>query len=125
MVVPLFAAALATISTVPEAPATHATVIVPLPMDTMLAMGPLVGFATENCPVYGEENVTGAGVGGRLYVPVAVKVTWPLGKLCASAAAGVTAIEVRTRPMYGFADEPHDNAPLAASVTIAKKKEER
>lgn len=44
-------------------------------------------------PVYGGWNVTCAGDGALLKVPVAKNWTWPLGKLLASALAGVSAID--------------------------------
>ena len=74
--VPLFADAVAMTSTVAEIPETHCTVMVPVPVETMLAT---VGFATMNCPLYGAVNVTGPLRGGMLNWPVAVNVTWPLG----------------------------------------------
>ncbi len=47
-------------------------------------------------------NVTGPLRGGRLYCPVAVKVTCPLGKVDASAPVGVTVMAVKTRKELGF-----------------------
>ena len=53
---------------------------------------------------------TGAGEGGILKFPVATNCTWPLGKFCASAAVGVTAMELRTR--LGAGEEPQAVAKL-------------
>jgi len=80
--VPLLADPLATIGTVPEEPDPHCTVIVLFPLATTVAIvaGGFVGFDTTNCPAYGAANVKGAGDGGRLNIPVAVKTTWPFGK---------------------------------------------
>lgn len=72
-------------------------------MVTTLAIvsGGFVGFATMNCPAYGAVKVKGAGDGATLNIPEAVKVTWPLGNVCASAVAGVTVIEYSIRPEFG------------------------
>jgi hypothetical protein len=120
VLVPLFAKALATTDTVPVAPGAHCTVTVLLPVDTTVAIvsGGLVGFATMNWPAYGAVNVKGAGDGATLNIPEAVKVTWPLGNVCASAVAGATVIEYNTRPASGPL-ELHDEITVARTVKSA------
>ena len=85
--------ALAVIVVVPEAPGTHWNVAVPVPVPTRVAKA----GSTNHWPEYGATNVTGAGDGGRLKMPVAVNCTWPLVKFCASAVAGATVINSRAR----------------------------
>jgi hypothetical protein len=106
VLVPLLAAALAITFAVPEAPWTHWTVTVPGPLATTAA---IVVSSTLNCPVYGEEKVTGPLKGGRLNVPVAMNGTCPLGKLPASADCGDTAMDVRMRKSLGLFD-PQDTS---------------
>jgi len=48
--VPLLASAVMLTPTVPAAPVTHCTVAVLLPVETILAIGPLVGLSTTNWP---------------------------------------------------------------------------
>jgi hypothetical protein len=110
--VPLLALALATMGTLPETPGAHWTVAVLLPVETTVAMvsAGLVGLETMISPEYGAVAGIGAGLGLRLNVPVAVKVTCPFGKVEASAVAGVTEIERRTRPRLGL--------PLAQETSV-------
>jgi hypothetical protein len=84
-------------------------------MDTTVAIdcGGFVGFATLNWPAYGAANVKTAGEGATLNIPEAVKVTWPFGNVCASAVAGVTEIEYRTRPEFGSLE-------LQDEITVAR-----
>ena len=119
--VPLLALALAPISTLPTTPATHWTVMVPLPVETMLAMVSPVGFSTINSPAYGATKLTGPVKGDRLNVPVAANVTSPLEYCCASAVTGVTEILSRMRSMLGLlvAQEMRSAAP-AVTATIAR-----
>lgn len=89
-------------------------------MDTTVAIdcGGFVGFATVNWPAYGAANVKAEGEGATLNIPEAVKVTWPLANLCASAVAGVTEIEYRTRPEFGSL-ELHDEITVARAIRNA------
>lgn len=59
-------------------------------------------------------NGTGAGEGGIVKLPVATNCTWPLGKFCASAAVGVTAMELRMR--LGAGEEPQAVAKLTSTA---------
>ena len=47
---PLLAEAMAVMATVPEAPAAHCTVTVPVPLETTVAMVGPMGLLTTNCP---------------------------------------------------------------------------
>ena len=116
--VPLLANAVATTSTVAEIPATHCTVTVPVPVETMFATVRLLGFATMNCPLYGAVNVTGPLSGGMLNWPVAVKVTCPLEEVNASAVAGVTLIAVKTRKEFGLDEAQENRAEIRRVRTV-------
>jgi hypothetical protein len=75
--------------TVPAAPGMHWASPVWLMVAMELAPVPI----KLHDPVYGGWNVTFAGDGALLKVPVAANWTWPLGKLLASALAGVITID--------------------------------
>ena len=85
---------------VPEAPETHWA----SPFWSTVA---ILVSSDDQLPEYGATNgtATEAGEGGLLKVPVATNCTWPPAKFCASAFAGVNAIEVRTRLLVE--EEPH------------------
>jgi hypothetical protein len=104
--------AVAWIVTTPAAPATHWKVAVPLPVATRVA---IVGSA-DQLPEYGTAKVTGEGDGALLKVPVATNCTWPL-ELCASAVAGVTAIDCSTRLEF----EPDIPHPSVWKIRIVMK----
>jgi hypothetical protein len=89
------------------------TLLFPVVTTLAIVSGGFVGFATLNCPVYGAANVKGAGDGATLNIPEAVKVTWPLGNVCASAVGGVTVMEYSTRPEFGSLE-------LQDEITVAK-----
>jgi hypothetical protein len=82
----------ALIVAVPEVPETHCA----SPFWSTVA---ILGSSDDQLPEYGATNGTGTaeGEGGLLKVPVTTNCTWPPAKFCASAFAGVNAIEVRTR----------------------------
>ncbi len=86
---PLLASA--AIVTVPVNPASHcatpsASTLAPTP-----AVQPLLSCTHHVA------TVTCAGVGGAVKLPVAVNCTWPLGKFCASAAAGARVMDWSSR----------------------------
>src|ERR687888_2698996 len=95
---------------VPEAPGTHWKVAVPVAVPTRVAKA----GSTNHWPEYGATNVTGAGDGGRLNVPVAVNCTWPSVKFCASAVAGATVIDCKMRS--GVFEGPHPVACRARRI---------
>jgi len=88
--------------TAPAAPGSHCA----SPLGLIVA---IVGSDNDH-----PDWVIGDGEGGRLYAPTAVNCTWPLGKLCASALAGVTEIDRRRRGL----PVPH---PLATSAIPARR----
>jgi hypothetical protein len=81
-----FEEAIAIIVTVPAAPDTHLAT----PLWSIVAT---LESETDHVPVYGTTNGTGAGDGARLNVPIAVNCTWLLGKVCASAFAGLSVMD--------------------------------
>jgi hypothetical protein len=106
----------ALIVAVPETPATHCA----SPFWSMVA---ILGFSEDQLPEYGATNGTGtvAGEGGLLKLPVATNCTCPPAKFCASAFAGVRAIEVRTRLLVE--DDPHA-VPKATNKTAKANAEQ-
>lgn len=94
--------ALASTVTTPDAPGLHCA-------NPLRLIVSILGLDNDH-----PDWLIGDGEGGWLKVPIAVNCTWPLGKLCASAVAGVTEIDCSRRGL----PLPH---PLATSSIPARR----